>query len=36
VSGPVRIYEATRFVGESTREAIADARAWLARRDEGA
>ncbi|HEX7977870.1 MAG TPA: SulP family inorganic anion transporter [Gemmatimonadaceae bacterium] len=34
VSGPVRIYEATTFIGESTREAIADARAWLARREE--
>jgi predicted proteasome-type protease len=29
----VRLYEATQFVGESTREAVADARAWLARRE---
>jgi sulfate permease, SulP family len=29
-SGVVRVYEATRFRGESTREAYADARAWLA------
>jgi SulP family sulfate permease len=36
VSGPVRLYEATPFVGESTREAVADARAWLARREERA
>lgn len=29
-AGAVRVYEATPIVGESTREAVADARAWLA------
>jgi SulP family sulfate permease len=29
LTGPVRAYEATLFVGEATRQALADARAWL-------
>jgi SulP family sulfate permease len=29
LSGPVRAYEATPIVGQSTREAVADARTWL-------
>jgi SulP family sulfate permease len=29
LSGPVRAYEATSIVGQSTREAVADARTWL-------
>jgi hypothetical protein len=33
-SGSVRVYEATQIVGESTRQAIADARAWLVRQNE--
>lgn len=33
LSGPVRIYEASPIVGQSTRQAYADARAWLV--DEG-
>jgi SulP family sulfate permease len=31
LTGPVRAYEATRIVGESTREAYLDAQAWLVR-----
>lgn len=30
LSGPVRVYEATPILGQSTREAYADAQAWLA------
>ena len=33
--GPVRVYQATPVIGESTRRALADAEAWLARRTEG-
>lgn len=29
LAGPVRVYDATPIVGESTRRALADARAWL-------
>lgn len=29
--GPVRVFEATEVVGESTRHALADAEAWLVR-----
>lgn len=29
LNGPVRVYEATRVIGESTRAGIADARMWL-------
>jgi hypothetical protein len=29
ISGPVRVYEATPIVGQSTRRALADAQAWL-------
>ena len=32
LSGPVRVYEATPVVGESTRQAYEDARAWLVAR----
>ena len=35
LSGPVRAYEATPIVGESTREASADARTWLVRLNAG-
>jgi sulfate permease, SulP family len=38
LAGRVRVYEATPILGESTRRAVADARAWLARlerRDSG-
>ncbi len=33
LEGPVRVYEATPIIGESTRLALADAEAWLARRE---
>jgi SulP family sulfate permease len=33
-SGPVRLYEATPVLGESTRAALADAEGWLAARQE--
>jgi SulP family sulfate permease len=32
LAGPVRVYEATPVLMQSTREAVADARAWLVRR----
>lgn len=35
LTGPVRAYEATRILGESTRRALADARAWLVERSAG-
>jgi SulP family sulfate permease len=35
LSGPIRLYDATPIVGESTRAALADAEAWLAHRKEG-
>lgn len=36
LTGPVRAYEATNVIGESTDEAVAEARAWLVRqKDEG-
>ncbi|HET7563652.1 MAG TPA: SulP family inorganic anion transporter, partial [Gemmatimonadaceae bacterium] len=34
LSGPVRLYDATPIVGESTRSALADAKGWLADRKE--
>ena len=30
LSGPVQLYEMTPLVGEATRKAVADAKAWLA------
>ena len=33
LTGPVRVYEATRVLGESTREARADAETWLVARE---
>jgi SulP family sulfate permease len=35
LSGPVRVYEATPVIGESTREARRDAEAWLVGRGDG-
>jgi SulP family sulfate permease len=35
LSGPIRLYDATPIVGESTHSALADAEAWLADRKEG-
>ena len=35
LEGPVRLYEATPIVGESTRAALSDAVGWLANRREG-
>ncbi|HET7583486.1 MAG TPA: SulP family inorganic anion transporter [Gemmatimonadaceae bacterium] len=35
-SGPIRLFDATPIVGDSTRAALADAEAWLADRQEGA
>jgi sulfate permease, SulP family len=36
LEGPVRLYEATQILGESTRAAFSDAEGWLAsRRPEG-
>jgi SulP family sulfate permease len=35
LSGPVRVYEATPVLGESTREARRDAEAWLIGRSDG-
>ncbi len=34
LSGPVRLYEATPIIGESTRAALADAHGWLASRED--
>ncbi len=35
LTGPVRAYEATTVIGESTDEAVAEARAWLVRQRDG-
>jgi hypothetical protein len=34
LTGPVRAYEATPIIGESTHEAVEEARAWLVRQKE--
>ena len=35
IDGPVRTFEATSVVGESTQEAYQDAQAWLVRKQDG-